>query len=197
MGGFFINKDKNGEEQTINKLMEAAYLVFSKKGYERTTVDDISFAAGFTKGAFYWNFSSKEDLFLKMIEFRVKSQRSFFLSKLRTYESELQIKTMFQEMVSEIQQDCWIPMFIEFLAHASRNENVKQKMAEMYLSWRTFLINILEEAKRNNFISPQLDSRATAAVVIALFDGFNMQNLVDNEVISIDEIVTALNKILD
>lgn len=197
MGGFFINKDKNGEEQTINKLMEAAYLVFSKKGYERTTVDDISFAAGFTKGAFYWNFSSKEDLFLKMIEFRVKSQQSFFLSKLRTYESELQIKTMFQEMVSEIQQDCWIPMFIEFLAHASRNENVKQKMAEMYLSWRTFLINILEEAKRNNFISPQLDSRATAAVVIALFDGFNMQNLVDNEVISIDEIVTALNKILD
>lgn len=176
--------------------MDSAYLVFSKKGYEKATIDDIAFAAGYTKGAFYWNFKSKEDLFLKIIEYRVTSQQSYFLNVLQRQGSKLNVQVIFQEMVELTRKDCWTPIFIEFLAHASRNESVKLRMAYMYRNWRKFLSAILEELKKSNCISLQINSETTAALFIALFDGFNMQNLVEDEAICLDTVVNALNKLL-
>ena len=43
--------------------MEAALGVFARHGYERATVDEIVREAGYSKGAFYVHFESKEDLF--------------------------------------------------------------------------------------------------------------------------------------
>ena len=48
---------------TRARLVEAAEDVFVRKGLKRVTVDDLVGAAGFTRGAFYSNFSSIEEVF--------------------------------------------------------------------------------------------------------------------------------------
>ena len=50
--------------QTRAELIDAAARVFARRGYHGTTVDDVAEEAGFTKGAFYSNFESKEDVFV-------------------------------------------------------------------------------------------------------------------------------------
>src|SRR5690242_3269798 len=54
-------------EQTRKKLIDAARAAFAQKGYGATTIDQIAEDAGFSKGAFYSNFNSKDDLALEIV----------------------------------------------------------------------------------------------------------------------------------
>jgi len=51
-------------EHTRSLLLDAAEEVFAEKGFAPATLDDIAHAAGYTKGAIYKHFATKEDLFL-------------------------------------------------------------------------------------------------------------------------------------
>ncbi|MEU5880518.1 helix-turn-helix domain-containing protein [Spirillospora sp. NPDC047279] len=51
-------------DHTRSLLLDAAEEVFAEKGFAQATLDDIAYAAGFTKGAIYKHFGTKEDLFL-------------------------------------------------------------------------------------------------------------------------------------
>lgn len=53
---------------TRSKLLDAALTVFARKGYERATLDDIALEASMTKGAVYWHFESKAELFAALLE---------------------------------------------------------------------------------------------------------------------------------
>ncbi|RYV51294.1 TetR/AcrR family transcriptional regulator [Pengzhenrongella frigida] len=53
---------------TRARLLDAAAEVFAEKGLGAATVDDLAAAAGFTRGAFYSNFSTKDDLFYALFE---------------------------------------------------------------------------------------------------------------------------------
>ncbi|WP_321968313.1 TetR family transcriptional regulator [Burkholderia cepacia] len=53
---------------TRNKLLDAAELAFFEKGVSRTTLADIAQRAGLTRGAIYWHFKHKSNLFDAMLE---------------------------------------------------------------------------------------------------------------------------------
>src|SRR4051795_4315092 len=52
-------------------LLAAALRVFAERGYGQAGVDEIAAAAGYSKGALYWHFSSKEDLLMTLLEERI------------------------------------------------------------------------------------------------------------------------------
>ena len=53
---------------TRDRLLDAAELVFSEKGVSRTSLNDIAEAAGVSRGAIYWHFKNKADLFNAMMD---------------------------------------------------------------------------------------------------------------------------------
>lgn len=55
--------ERRRKENTRSRLLQASVPVFAEKGLEGATIDDLVRAAGFTRGAFYSNFSTKEELF--------------------------------------------------------------------------------------------------------------------------------------
>lgn len=58
---------EQSKDQTRERLFEAAHATFIEKGYVAATVEDITAAAGFTRGAFYSNFGSKGELLLELL----------------------------------------------------------------------------------------------------------------------------------
>ena len=60
--------DGTGREATRNRVLGAAYEVFAEVGIDAATVEAICAQAHFSRGAFYSNFASKDDLFLELIE---------------------------------------------------------------------------------------------------------------------------------
>ena len=59
-------------ERTREELIAAADDLFTARGFHATSVDEIALEAGYTKGAVYSNFESKEDLFFAVYERRAK-----------------------------------------------------------------------------------------------------------------------------
>ncbi|MBV8159022.1 MAG: TetR family transcriptional regulator, partial [Dyella sp.] len=59
---------EESRDQTRQRLLEAAAVVIAKKGLAATSVEDIAAHAGYTRGAFYSNFTSKNDLFIELLK---------------------------------------------------------------------------------------------------------------------------------
>src|SRR5947209_15559982 len=54
-----------------DELLSAALRVFARRGYRDARVDEIAAEAGYSKGALYWHFSGKEELFLALLAERI------------------------------------------------------------------------------------------------------------------------------
>ncbi len=61
-------RTKKDAQATRSQLLDAAEQLFQEKGVSRTSLNDIALAAGTTRGAIYWHFKDKSDLFNAMME---------------------------------------------------------------------------------------------------------------------------------
>ena len=61
-------KRKEDAEKTRRRILASALSLFVKKGYEKTTFNDIAARLKMTKGAVYWHFESKERLLVELVE---------------------------------------------------------------------------------------------------------------------------------
>ena len=59
---------EESRDQTRERLLEAGSVTIAKKGLAGSSVEDIAAAAGYTRGAFYSNFGSKNDLFIELLK---------------------------------------------------------------------------------------------------------------------------------
>ncbi|WP_276936081.1 TetR/AcrR family transcriptional regulator, partial [Dielma fastidiosa] len=64
-------------EQTVEKILEVSLKLFSEKGYEKTTMQDIVNALGMSKGAIYHHFKSKEELVDAVSTYSFMKRNSF------------------------------------------------------------------------------------------------------------------------
>jgi AcrR family transcriptional regulator len=58
---------EDSREQTTQRLLDAAQKLIARKGLDAASVENIAAAAGYSRGAFYSNFKSKDDLFIELL----------------------------------------------------------------------------------------------------------------------------------
>ena len=63
-----VRRTKDEAQETRNGILDAAEHLFSERGVSRTSLEDIAQAAGVTRGAIYWHFKDKRDLFAAMVD---------------------------------------------------------------------------------------------------------------------------------
>src|ERR1035441_3402863 len=75
---------------TKRKLLAAAKRIFAQDGFEAARLEDIAAGAGYTRGAFYANFESKEDIFFALLEEWVQERIDSVTAALRRHEDPLE-----------------------------------------------------------------------------------------------------------
>jgi AcrR family transcriptional regulator len=122
------------QAQTRGELVDAAQRLFTAQGFHATSIDAVAAEAGFTKGAVYSNFSSKEDLFLAVYERRVDA-------RLAEIEAILAEAPTLPEGIERIipgnrgrpeRDDGWMAVFFEFWAHALRHPRLRERFAAQH-----------------------------------------------------------------
>jgi AcrR family transcriptional regulator len=100
-----VSRQQARTDATRRKLLAAAEAIFARTGYEAARLEDIAATAGYTRGAFYANFDSKEDIFFALLEKWVSEKvRAIteLLSQHPTREEKIQaLRQHYVEMASD------------------------------------------------------------------------------------------------
>jgi AcrR family transcriptional regulator len=166
-------------QQTRARLLSAAAEVFAKAGYERASVDDIAQAAGLTKGAVYWNFASKEELFLALLQERQSLiMREFFTAAAHT-EPEGHVPSLADVYKRQAPDPNEWKLWMEFLLYALRKPGLTRRVRREGAASFRALVGELDDRSTAQPGTPPLSTEMLARLYVAIFDGVNQQRAVD------------------
>ena len=114
-------------ERTRAELLAAARRAFLREGFHGASLDAIAEEAGYTKGAFYSNFASKDDVLVAVLEEHFRDRAEAYeslVSSAETIEDAYGAVARFWHDANEREPE-WSRLVIEFMAHASRNEKLR------------------------------------------------------------------------
>jgi AcrR family transcriptional regulator len=117
-------------EKTRQDLLTAAETCFVTRGFHATSVDEVAEKAGYTKGAVYSNFASKEDLFVGVYQRRVDHVLTEVAPGLRHAGPERAIDWLATGTIQRRDgDDGWLAVFFEFWAHVLRHPELRDRFA--------------------------------------------------------------------
>ncbi len=185
-------------EETRRRLMDAGLVLFARKGYDGATLDEVAHAAGYSKGAVYVHFPSKEDLFLSILEERAPLLQQRLLNAVsRDGALVPRVQAALDVFLAECRQNpAWPGLLIEFWARAQRDSRVRQRLADMYASWRAFAADLLQRGIERGEIPPLAAPSATASTLIAIVDGLILQAQLDPQAVDIDALTGPISGLI-
>jgi AcrR family transcriptional regulator len=120
-------------EQTRQELIAAAEACFVSRGFHVSSVDEVAERAGYTKGAVYSNFASKEDLFFAVYERRVEQVLTEVVPGLRQAGAEHAFDWFATGAIERRDRDDgWLAVFFEFWAHTLRHPELRDRFAAIH-----------------------------------------------------------------
>jgi AcrR family transcriptional regulator len=165
---------------TREHLMDAAATVFARDGFHAASLDDVAALAGFTKGAVYSNFKSKDDLFLAVFDHRLDREAEEMASVLEQEGTGVDGQLpQVRSVIERTWDDEWTALYLEFVLYARRNPEAAEKLAASAQRQRESTIGMLERAYASVGDVPDTPIPVLAKISMALFEGLGLGRLVD------------------
>jgi AcrR family transcriptional regulator len=181
-------------DDTRDKLFEAAARVFEEQGIGGVSIEAIAAAAGFTRGAFYSNFKSKDELIIAMIEDHVAQSIRRNLDLLSRHKNLADfidaLKTMDRSRQDPLARSPLLHM--EMILFVARAEKRRPELAQRLRARRKLIADIVETTSKNSGKNAALNPAWISAIVLALEDGFRLHRLIDPETTPADSFLRAI-----
>jgi AcrR family transcriptional regulator len=166
-------------QQTRQRLLDGALTVFAREGFGRSTVEQVCAQAGFTRGAFYSNFTSLDELFLAIWEQKSEAMRGALAAAL---EADLPPVKDLREAVEHVLalvpvDDEWFRVTAEFTAHALRTPALRRVVAAREEGIEAALMPLITALLARVGLRVT-DPDALGPALVAAHDGTSVQCLV-------------------
>lgn len=167
--------------ETRSSLLEAAATVFARRGMQQASIDAVAEHAGFTKGAVYAHFKSKEELFLAMLDDRFARHAEEIDDLLASdAEPEDQARVGAANFIDLISSDPeWERLFFEFSAYAARNENFRRELVARRRRLQERMAELFRRRAEELGVEPPFPIEEIARMTFAMADGIALQKLLD------------------
>jgi len=118
---------------TKAKLLDAAQALFAEQGFEKTQLEEVAARAGYSRGAIYAHYSSKEDLFLELMEHRVHTKFAIVRGQIDNEPDISKRPAIFKRwMARQICDPAWGTLTLEFKLYAIRRPRLREKLLKLY-----------------------------------------------------------------
>ena len=139
-------------DDTREKLFEAAARVFEEQGIGGASIEAVAAAAGFTRGAFYSNFKSKDELIIAMLEDHVEQSIVRIRDLLERHKNLADfieaLKTMGRSQQDPLGRSPLLHM--EMILFVARAEKRRPELAKRLRARRKLVTDIIETTARNS-----------------------------------------------
>src|ERR1700755_3331110 len=139
-------------DDTCEKLFEAAARVFEEQGIGGASIEAIAAAAGFTRGAFYSNFKSKDELIIAMLEDHVAQSIRRNLDLLAEHKTMPKFLNALRSMDRSRQDPLGRSplLHMEMILFVARAEKRRPELAKRLRARRKLVTDIIETAAKNS-----------------------------------------------
>jgi AcrR family transcriptional regulator len=175
---------KQKQAKTRSALLKSAAKLICRKGLANASVEDVAADAGYTKGAFYANFKSKEELFLVMLDER-------YSSELERLEAALSGDGAPAEEVHDASVDFirfarsdpqWSKLYFEFTGYAARNPEFRQELATRNRAMRERVAELFRRWAAKFPAEPPFPYEDMARMIWCMADGFLVMQQTEPEI---------------
>jgi AcrR family transcriptional regulator len=181
-------------ENTRARLLEAAREVFAEKGIRRVTVDELVGAAGFTRGAFYSNFTSIDELFFAVFE----EQAGRMLAAVRRAIESVPEGSFSLDSIRVILESLnpfgrqWYLIHTEFVLLALRNEEAREVLAEHSRRFRAELVEVIGDVLTRLERRASLPLEQVTETMVALYMHAISQEHLGESTLGPDELLDSV-----
>jgi AcrR family transcriptional regulator len=173
---------KRRRSATRARLLEGALEVFAERGFHGASVEDICERAGFTRGAFYSNFASKDELVLALFQAttdRLLEQIAALLPDFANQPGTLldAVLGLLDDAAPDQRQ--WYLISTEFTLHALRNPEAATALNHQRKVFRERLTALVEEISAAGELRMSVPPEQFVRLVMALHEGARSQSLLE------------------
>lgn len=181
---------------TRQRILEAAARVFARKGYQGSTLDEVASDAGLTKGAIYWHFKNKHDLFFALVDYRFQRDTAPLHEEVQqalACEDSLEsMKDLLRGVMSRIQQDPdWSRLYLEVMGQ-SRDPEIRSRVALFHEQALRVSASFVEVFQQSGRYCGDYHARDVAMMWHAIVDGLVMAHLMSPDTVDLEQLSDRL-----
>jgi AcrR family transcriptional regulator len=163
---------EQSRDQTRERLLDAAQALFMKKGFVAASVEDIALAAGYTRGAFYSNFSGKAELLVELLRRDHEAMQADLCAIFEAEASREQMEARVLSYYSRMPQDNKVfLLWVEAKLLAARDARFRARFHAFMTEKREQLAAYIEEFSARVGTPVTLDPELLAIGLMGLCDG--------------------------
>jgi len=192
-----VNKHQQKSEVTRRKLLEAALQVFARDGFEAARIEDIAAESGHTRGAFYANFDTKEDVFFALLEKQANERLADLQRRLEKHNGMPErLRTLRAFYIERAKDSRSVLLTLEFKLFALRHPKMRARLAAVH---RRLRASLSQEAvvKLLPLHHNERDKEVDKVLLEVALAGLVLEHAYDPKRISGKQAVDTLGRVFD
>ncbi|MCJ7746204.1 MAG: TetR/AcrR family transcriptional regulator [Desulfobacterales bacterium] len=187
-------------KDTANRILIQAMRIFLEKGYHGTSIDDITKAAGLTKGALYWHFGSKEDLLKRIVEEFERRFLDGLIQAVKDAQGDILDKMgkffRYNAAFSYYNRELCVSFTTLAAELVGAHHGTEPEFKRVYKKYQKFLSNLILQGKKEKIFKKEIDPDLTALIIIAFHDGILIRWFMNRSEINGEAYVNTFKKIM-
>ncbi|MCW2618082.1 MAG: transcriptional regulator, TetR family [Modestobacter sp.] len=183
MSGTELERPKRRRQVTVERLLDAALETFAEQGFAAASVEDICRRGGFTRGAFYSSFTTKDELFAALFSREVSRDLGRVEELLTGLADEPDpVAAAVDRCLGAMRTDrTWTLVATEYALHAARHPEAAALLQRHREDLHTQVTALIERAAADAGVALTVPAGQLAHSVCALHDGLALQHVSEPE----------------
>jgi AcrR family transcriptional regulator len=171
-----VSRKTQQSDHTREALLSQCLHLFAQRGFSSTSLDDIARAAGVTKGAIYWHFASKDEIFHAILDrIRAQWQEVVHVPVSTTGDPRAQLARLFDAYDELFRESPDICLFLQQVVLDRQNKPFAAEVARVFATTARFIARIVDEGKARGVMNTGVDSLTTAHLILGMLAGASQQ----------------------
>lgn len=173
MSADLVDRPRRRRAETVERLLDAALETFAEIGFAAASVEDICSRGGFTRGAFYSSFRTKDELFAALFTRETARNLALAEEQLAGIEQEADPITAGVErcLAAFRVERTWVLVLTEYRLHAARHPAAAAALAEHAAELHARLTDLIEVVAARAGLAFNVPAGQLARAVLAVHDG--------------------------
>jgi len=179
------------------QILDAALNVIVKNGYHQSRMDDIVSTSGLSKGAIYWYYKSKKDVYLDLVNHWVnRYSNSLMELPQKDTSSSKQLKNMFNIFFEQFENDPVVfKALLEFWSLAGRDDDFNKKLEKVTHNFIQYLEKIIQKGVKSGELK-NVNPKITAMSIMVVIEGISWFTLFKKNGVSAKEYTDTVSEFI-